>query len=141
MNIIPDRKEFKKIEVERITSLSGKVLDYWEVEFAAFSPKNKNGEKIYLYEDVTTILKIKQYLTVDKLNKDQIKTKLFQKINNNKNLKIVKKTTEINKINPKNTSEKKEDRQKHKKSNKDRLDLLKHNLLDILTILGNNDKK
>ena len=33
MEIIPDRIEFKRSEVEKITSLSGKVFDYWESEF------------------------------------------------------------------------------------------------------------
>ena len=39
MDMIPDKNEFKRTEVEKIASLTGKVLDYWEEEFAVFSPK------------------------------------------------------------------------------------------------------
>jgi len=84
MNIIPDKKEFKRIEVEGLTSLSGKVLDFWEKEFRVFSPFDKNGDRYYLYNDVLIILKIKQYFTVDRLNKNEILEKLSINVNGKK---------------------------------------------------------
>jgi len=72
MNMIPDKKEFKRAEVEGITSLSGNVLDYWEKKFKSFVPQVINDEKIYKYKDIQTILKIKQFLTVDRLNDNEI---------------------------------------------------------------------
>ena len=75
LNIL-DKKEFTSTEVEQISCLSRAVLDYWEHEFEVFFPENKNGGKIYSNTDVELILKIKQYLTVERVNKTEIIEKL-----------------------------------------------------------------
>jgi len=182
MNIIPDKKEFKRIEVEGLTSLSGKVLDFWEKEFRAFSPLEKKGDRYYLYEDVLVILKIKQYFTVDRLNKNEILEKLSTDVKGKEILINKKKDRQNEKQNEKNAIPKSVTPKKSKSINdvtketvnanqnefevekkvkinkplalvkkfkktsittdnkKDKLKTLKQDLLEILTILRNNDK-
>ena len=158
MNIIPDRKEFKRADVEKIASLSGKVLDYWETEFAVFFPINKNGEKIYLYNDVEIILKLKQYLTVERLDKAEIREKLSIIDNSQPQNETESKTPVITtktktnvekKIIPNIKKETKTIIDKIKsakkttinnKSNNNKLEIIKEDLNSILTILRNNDK-
>ncbi len=157
MNIIPDRKEFKRADVEKIASLSGKVLDYWEAEFAVFFPINKNGEKIYLYKDVAIILKLKQYLTVERLNKAEIKKKLSI-IDNSQPQNETESKTPVTATKTKTNIEKKTipnikkenktiiDKVKPEKNtiinnqSKNKLEVIKDDLNSILTILRNNDK-
>jgi DNA-binding transcriptional MerR regulator len=178
MNIIPDKKEFKRIEVEGLTSLSGKVLDFWEKEFRAFSPLEKKGDRYYLYKDVLVILKIKQYFTVDRLNKNEILEKLstdvkgkeilIDKKKNRQNEKnaipknvIPKKSKNIDEVTEGTVNANKDEFEVEKKAKtnkslalvkkfkkasittnnkKDKLKILKQDLLEILTILRNNDK-
>ena len=71
---IPDKLTFKRAEVIRITKLDGKVIDYWEREFGGITPVvNKLGEKFYTRQDVELILKIKQLMIVEKMEKARIK--------------------------------------------------------------------
>ena len=58
--IIPEKLTFRRKEVMQLAKLDGRVLDYWESEFNAFSPvSNQSGEKFYSRHDVEIILKIK----------------------------------------------------------------------------------
>ena len=78
-NIIPDKLTFRRKEVMQLAKLDGRVLDYWEKEFSAFSPvTNKSGEKFYSHRDVEIILKIKEWLSRDKCDKNEIKDMLLQ---------------------------------------------------------------
>lgn len=71
---IPDRLTFKRKEVVKITKLDAKVLDYWENEFFGLNPViNKEGEKFYTKSDVDLILRIKQWLLVEKKSKSEVK--------------------------------------------------------------------
>ncbi len=71
---IPDKLALKRKEVIQLSKLDGKVLDYWEKEFALFAPlQNQNGEKFYTRQDVEIILKLKQLLIVEKVDKRKVK--------------------------------------------------------------------
>ena len=71
---LPDKLTFKKKEVINITRLDGKVIDYWEKEFGGFSPVVNNiGEKFYTRRDLESLLKIKQLLIIEKMEKEQVK--------------------------------------------------------------------
>ena len=74
---LPDKLTFKRSEVTRLTRLDGKVIDFWEKEFGVYSPMvNHTGEQYYTREDVELILKIKQWLIVEKIDKATIREKL-----------------------------------------------------------------
>ena len=78
-NSIPEKLTFRRKEVMQLTKLDGRVLDYWEKEFTAFTPvTNQSGEKFYSRHDVEIILKIKEWLSRDKCNKNKIKDMLLQ---------------------------------------------------------------
>jgi DNA-binding transcriptional MerR regulator len=78
-NDIPEKLTFRRKEVIRLTKLDGRVLDYWEKEFAAFVPVvNQSDEKFYSRHDVEIILQIKQWLLNDKLKKSKVKEMLLQ---------------------------------------------------------------
>jgi len=78
-NTIPEKLTFRRKEVMQLTKLDGRVLDYWEKEFAAFTPvTNQSGEKFYSRRDVEIILKIKEWLSRDKCDKNKIKDMLLQ---------------------------------------------------------------
>ena len=78
-NNIPEKLTFRRKEVMRLAKLDGRVLDYWEKEFTAFTPvTNQNGEKFYSRRDVEIILKIKEWLSRDKCDKNKIKDMLLQ---------------------------------------------------------------
>ena len=78
-NKIPDKLTFKRKEVMQLAKLDGRVLDYWEKEFAAFAPVvNQSGEKFYSRRDVEIILQIKQWLIQRKTRQGQIKDLLLQ---------------------------------------------------------------
>lgn len=77
---IPDKLTFKRPEVIKITRLDGKVIDFWEKEFGGISPiVNKAGEKFYTRKDIELILKIKQLMIVDKMEKSSIKKMIGEK--------------------------------------------------------------
>ena len=76
---IPDKLTFRRKEVMQLAKLDGRVLDYWEKEFAAFTPVvNKSGEKFYSRRDVEIIMAIKQWLIHEKCDKGKIKNLLLQ---------------------------------------------------------------
>jgi DNA-binding transcriptional MerR regulator len=78
-NYIPEKLTFKRKEVMQLAKLDGRVLDYWEKEFNAFTPvSNQNGEKFYSRLDVEIILKIREWLNHDKFDKNKIKALLLQ---------------------------------------------------------------
>lgn len=75
---IPDRLTFKRKEVIKLAKLDGKVLDFWEREFGGFRMMiNTNGDEFYSRQDVETILKIKQWLIVERKSKEDIKKELL----------------------------------------------------------------
>jgi DNA-binding transcriptional MerR regulator len=76
---IPDKLTFKRKEVTQLAKLDGRVLDYWEKEFAAFAPVvNQSGEKFYSRRDVEVILAVRQWLIQEKREKGQIKDLLLR---------------------------------------------------------------
>ncbi len=78
-NKIPDKLTFKRKEVMQLSKLDGRVLDYWEKEFCAFSPVvNQSGEKFYSRRDVEVILAVKQWLIQEKRDKGLIRDLLLQ---------------------------------------------------------------
>ena len=78
-NIIPEKLTFRRKEVMQLTKLDGRVLDYWEKEFTAFSPvTNQSGEKFYSRLDVEIILKIKEWINRYKCDKIKIRDMLLQ---------------------------------------------------------------
>jgi DNA-binding transcriptional MerR regulator len=71
---IPEQLTFRRREVMQLTKLDGRVLDYWETEFAAFVPVvNQSGEKYYSRHDVEIILRIRELLVVDKRDKESVR--------------------------------------------------------------------
>ncbi len=75
---IPEKLTLRRKEVMQLAKLDGRVLDYWEKEFNAFTPvTNQSGEKFYTRRDVEIILKIKEWLGRDKLDKSKIKELLM----------------------------------------------------------------
>ncbi len=78
-NNIPDKLTFRRKEVMQLAKLDGRVLDYWEKEFAAFVPViNQSGEKFYSRRDVEIILAIRQWLIMEKCDKGRIQSLLLQ---------------------------------------------------------------
>jgi DNA-binding transcriptional MerR regulator len=78
-NTIPEKITFRRKEVMQLAKLDGRVLDYWEKEFTAFTPvTNQSGEKFYSHRDVEVIMKIKDWLSRDKCDKSKIKEMLMQ---------------------------------------------------------------
>ena len=78
-NNLPEKLTFRRKEVMQLAKLDGRVLDYWEKEFSAFTPvTNQSGEKYYSHRDVEIILKIKEWLSRDKCDKNKIKDMLLQ---------------------------------------------------------------
>jgi DNA-binding transcriptional MerR regulator len=76
---IPEKLTFRRKEIMQLTKLDGRVLDYWETEFKAFSPvTNQSGEKFYSRRDLEVILKIKEWLNREKGDKTRIKEMLLQ---------------------------------------------------------------
>lgn len=119
---LPDKLTFKRIEVIRLTKLDGKVIDYWEREFGGITPVvNKMGEKFYTRRDVELILKIKQLMIVEKIDKSKIK-------------KIIGGTGENTNENPV------EKRVTAKKPDAGKLKIIRSGLEEILTILEKNGK-
>ena len=126
---IPDKLTFKRQEVIRLTRLDGKVIDYWQREFGGFAPTiNKMGDQFYTRNDVQMILKIKQWLIVEKIEKSKIKNLLQAELGvpgtysegNSNNANFAAETQNIP---------------------KDKLKIIKHHLQEILTILDKNDKR
>ena len=80
---LPDKPTFNRKEIMHLSKLDGRVLDYWEKEFEAFSPAvDHNGEKLYSRQDLETILQIRQWLIVEKVDKSSIRERLQSDIAN-----------------------------------------------------------
>ena len=76
-NGIPEKLAFRRKEVTQLVKLDGRVLDFWESEFGAFAPTvNQAGEKFYSRQDLDTILQIKQWLIVERIDKARIREML-----------------------------------------------------------------
>jgi len=119
---IPDKLTFKRAEVIKITKLDGKVIDYWEREFGGITPVvNKLGEKFYTKQDVELILKIKQLIIVEKMEKSRIK-----EIIGEGGGRLIEKPVDKEVEN--------------KKIDSDKLKNIKNGLEEILTILNKNGK-
>jgi DNA-binding transcriptional MerR regulator len=119
---IPDKLTFKRPEVIKITRLDGKVIDFWEKEFGGISPiVNKTGEKFYTRQDIELILKIKQLMIVDKMEKSSIKKMIGEKngdsIENNHDKSVIS-----------------------QKVRSEKLKMIRTGLEEILTLLDKNGK-
>ena len=118
---LPDKLTFRKKEIINITRLDGKVIDYWEKEFGGIRPVVNNiGEKFYTRQDLELLLRIKQLLIVDKLEKEKVREIMknesrFQPNSNS--------ATPVNEL------------------KKEKLQSIKDQLREILTILDKNDKR
>jgi DNA-binding transcriptional MerR regulator len=76
---IPEKLTFRRKEVMQLAKLDGRVLDYWEKEFASFTPViSQSGEKFYSRRDLEIILKIKEWLSHEQCDKSKIKDMLLQ---------------------------------------------------------------
>ncbi len=118
---LPDKLTFKKKEVINITRLDGKVIDYWEKEFGGFSPVVNNiGEKFYTRRDLELLLKIKQLLIIEKVEKDKVKA-------------IMKNDFLFSENSPSSVYP--------KQIKPEKLKSIKSQLKEILTILDKNDKR
>ncbi|MBN1195774.1 MAG: MerR family transcriptional regulator [Candidatus Aminicenantes bacterium] len=74
---LPQREQFSRRDVERLLRLDGRVLDYWEKEFANPAPLiGKSGEKVYSRRDVEVLLQIKQWLVEERLGKEEVRRRL-----------------------------------------------------------------
>lgn len=79
-NGIPEKLAFRRKEVTQLVKLDGRVLDFWEREFGAFAPTvNQAGEKFYSRQDLDTIMQIKQWLIVERLDKARVREMLADK--------------------------------------------------------------
>ena len=119
---IPDKLTFKRPEVIKITRLDGKVIDFWEKEFGGISPiANKAGEKFYTRKDIELILKIKQLMIVEKMEKSNIKKMIGEKngdsIENNHDKSVIS-----------------------QKVRSEKLKMIRTGLEEILTLLDKNGK-
>jgi len=119
---LPDKLTYKRPEVIKITRLDGKVIDFWEKEFGGIAPVvNSAGEKFYTRQDIELILKIKQLMIVEKMEKSGIK-------------KIISET-KGNSIENNH-----ENSVKSQKINADKLKMIRTGLEEILTLLDKNGK-
>lgn len=119
---IPDKLAFKKRDVVNITKLDGKVIDYWEREFEVFKPVvSKKGERFYSRKDLEIILRIKELLVVEKINKSRIKEILKEEL---PGIELSERTNEQN-----------------VKKDLSELENIKNGLKEILTLLDKDDKK
>jgi DNA-binding transcriptional MerR regulator len=120
---IPDKLTFTRKEVSLLTKLDGKVLDFWEKEFAAFVPViNRSQEKFYTRQDLEIILAIRQWLIVEKKDKNEVKKLIAHELGNvpPKNARANDKEGEIAAVT---------------------LKKIRHQLKEILTLLDKNDTK
>lgn len=123
---MPDKLIFKRSEVIKITRLDGKVIDYWQREFGGFSPTtNQLGELFYSKNDVELILKIKQWMVEEKIEKSQVKEMLKGQVE----VEMPEKELYENDI-----------EENFKKISAENLKIIRKNLQDILTILDKNGK-
>ena len=82
---LPDKQNFRREEVEVITRLEGRVLDFWEKEFQAIQPRTgSSGEKVYSHGDVETILRIKEWLIQDRVAKEEVRRRLSVEADRNR---------------------------------------------------------
>jgi DNA-binding transcriptional MerR regulator len=126
---IPDKLTFKRMEVIKLTKLDGRVLDYWQKEFGVFVPMvNKSGDLFYTRKDVELILKIKQWMITEKINKLKIK-------------ELLKADREMQGVLGGSTNTTTFFGEEEKNIPADKLKIIKNELQEILTILEKNDKR
>ena len=118
---IPEKLTFRRKEVIQLTKLDGKVLDYWEKEFAVFSPVvNQTGEKFYTRKDIEILLRIRELLIVEKMDKNKI-------------MDVLKKDLPVGDLFEEHGEESCFD--------KNKINRIRGELKEILTILDKSDKK
>jgi DNA-binding transcriptional MerR regulator len=118
---IPEKLTFRRKEVIQLTKLDGKVLDYWEKEFAVYSPVvTQTGEKFYTRKDIEIILRIRELLIVEKLDKNKI-------------MDVLKKDLPVGDLFEEHGGDSRFD--------KDKIKRIRGELKEILTILDKSDKK
>ncbi|MCU0288297.1 MAG: MerR family transcriptional regulator [Acidobacteria bacterium] len=119
---LPDKLTFKRAEVIKITRLDGKVIDFWEKEFGGIAPiPSAAGEKLYSKQDIELIMKIKQLMIVEKIEKSKIK-KIIEETLADFNEDLHRKTI------------------KSQNKNAEKIKMIRVGLEEILTILNKNGK-
>jgi len=127
---IPDRLTFKRKEVIKMTKLDGKVLDFWENEIGGFKVmSNQMEEQFYSRQDVETILKIKQLLIVERKSRTAVKAAIASALPENAQDGIESPKVSSENVIKENTTT----------VPAEKLNLIRKNLQDILTILEKND--
>ena len=117
---IPDKLTFKRKEVMQLAKLDGRVLDYWEKEFHAYTPMiNQSGEKFYSRRDVEIILAVKQWLIQEKRDKNLNQDLLLQYFGD---VAVLHPQASGDPVNP------------------EKLQKIRHGLKEILTLLAKDDK-
>jgi DNA-binding transcriptional MerR regulator len=105
------------------------VIDYWQREFGGFAPTtNKIGDQFYTRNDVQLILKIKQWMIVEKIEKSKIKKLLIAEQG------IAGTYSEGTSNNANSAAE-------TQNIPNDKLKIINRHLQEILTILDKNDKR
>ena len=74
---IPNKRYFTIGEVSKITKIKTHILRYWEREFDALEPTKRTGNRRYYSQnDILTILKIHELLSVQGFTIDGAKQKI-----------------------------------------------------------------
>jgi len=117
-NSRPLKKLYYSIgEVAEITDLKPYVLRYWETEFSQLRPsKNRAGNRTYRESDIELLFRIKELLYDDKYTIEGAR----QQLN-------------------KSASEKGEDPQEEIRRLRKTIELLRHELREVLDILNNSE--
>jgi DNA-binding transcriptional MerR regulator len=117
---IPEKLTLRRKEVMQLAKLDGRVLDYWEKEFNAFTPvTNQSGEKFYTRRDVEIILQIKEWLGRNKYDKKKIKELLM-----GDSIEVAGKSSALPPT----------------RSTRDKVKRIRRGLDEILTLLAKDDK-
>ena len=98
---IPNKRYFTIGEVSKITKIKTHILRYWEKEFDTLEPTKRTGNRRYYSQnDILTILKIHELITVQGFTIDGAKQKISSPSDNssqeNQTLSLIK--TDIQKI-------------------------------------------
>lgn len=139
---IPDKPAFKRDEVIKLTRLDGRVLDYWQKEFGGFVPvAGKTGEPLYTRDDIGFILRIKQWLLIDRIDKSKVKEMVRDGCQPEK-----KPEKKIPAAAPVVVKEEKRDQTTVSTAGtggipREKLKFIRQSLQEILTILDKHDKK
>ena len=92
---IPNKRYFTIGEVSNITKIKTHILRYWEKEFNALEPTKRTGNRRYYSQnDILTILKIHELISIQGFTIDGAKQKIGSSENlsqDNQTLSLIKK--------------------------------------------------